>query len=371
MKPMLRVFLSILLPGLCANAAYLGCDYGENGQAERPLVVRPRPVPLPHPSPAPRPPAANDITQFVDKLRVARPVVYRGLTLFPVELIEQEDDTRYTTLAEALDRGWLRLRDSGEVDEVIVRNRGPRYVFLMAGELLFGGRQNRMLREDVLLWPASDDVAVPVYCVQKGRWQGGAEFDVSAGLSAFGLRRQALRGASQESVWRHVRELSQAFAVRSSTEDYGAVLESGSVNRRLEKYRVVFRRRFPRRTVGVVAARGGELLGADLFCNPRLFSALRDEVVDSFAFEAIRGRVGAGRPSENAARLFLERIRRSHSRMGPSPAAGRSLEFNGPGVHGRALVFRRAVIHLEASERAGPPLRRYLPVNRGGRELGE
>ncbi len=367
MNSTFRVFLLSLFPCLVATAAYLDSDYGGSGQGERPPVIRPLPSPRPFPSPR----EVNDVTQFIDKLRVVRPVVYRGLTLCPVVLVEEEDDTRYVTLAGALERDWLQLRDSGRVGEVIVRNRGSRHVFLMAGELLFGGRQNRMLRDDVLLWPESDAVTVPVYCVQRGRWQGREDFGVSAGLSAFGLRRQALRGASQERVWGDVRELSQAFSIRSPTEDYGAVIESGTVNRRLEGYRNYYRRCFPRRTIGVVAARGGEPLGADLFCNPRLFNELRDEVVDSYAFEVIRRQSGAGRLNSNAARLFLERVRRSHFRSGPSPAAGRSLRFSGPGVRGRALVFRRAVIHLEASERVGPPLRPYPPSGEAGRDLDE
>jgi len=342
----LAVTLTILLFGSPARSAYLDVGPASDASPVPRAIIEPRPrrIPPPHP--------INDVTQFLDKLRVGRSYAYRGLTLFPVELIEEEDDTRYATFAEALDRGWLELRDSGRVNEVIARNRGSRYLFLMGGELLFGGRQNRMLREDIMLWPDSDPVAVPVYCVQKGRWQGRTDFDRAAGLSALSLRRRAQTGASQDTVWEDVRSLAERFSAESPTEDYGAVIQSRDAEEHLKAFHGYFRRRFPRRTVGLVAARGGRLLGADIFCNRRLFEALRDEVIDSYALEVIRtGRPPTrGRLNENAARLFLARIARSRFQWAPSPGAGRSLVFEGADVRGRALVFRRAVIHLEATE---------------------
>src|SRR5262249_54771877 len=74
------------------------------------------------------------------------------------------------TLDEAQGSGALLIteRGSATVPELIVDNRGKTHVLLLAGEILVGGRQNRVLREDILLPPLSGPRPISVYCVEQG-----------------------------------------------------------------------------------------------------------------------------------------------------------------------------------------------------------
>jgi hypothetical protein len=49
------------------------------------------------------------------------------------------------------------------------RIRINRYISA-AGEIIFGGRQDRMIIRDTILNPSEKDQYVPVMCVEEGRW---------------------------------------------------------------------------------------------------------------------------------------------------------------------------------------------------------
>ncbi len=299
------------------------------------------------------PETGNEVTRFLEKLSVMPPHHYRGLTLFAIELSGSEDETDYASLDEGIRGGYVRVSDTGVVARVTMENTsGHAWVFAMTGEVILGGKQNRMLREDVLLPPRSGPVTVPTYCVEKDRWVGaaGAKFREGRGLGNYALREKAAAGAPQAEVWQQVEEEQRRFGVASATKDYGAVMDSPAVRRELGGYREAFVRIWRPRTVGMVVAQGGRIVSADVFCNTRLFHKLRHKLVDSYAWDCVR-RYPHYRPRlrQEDARNFMARIYSARFRRQSSPGAGDRLVFHGSGAQGSALVRRNATTHLHAT----------------------
>jgi len=295
----------------------------------------------------------NEVTRLLEKLSVNAPHHYRGLTLFSLELSRAEDEADYASLDEGVRQGILRIHDTGVVRQVTMENvSGHQWVFAMSGEVIQGGKQNRMLRDDVLLPPRSGPVEVPTYCVEKGRWVGAdaAAFGSGRTLSNYALRQKAIAGASQNDVWGQVDAEQRRFRVESATQDYQAVASSPAVARELDGYRSAFVRIWRPRTVGVVVAQGNHIVGADVLCNTGLFWKLRDKLIDSYAFDCIN-RFDRIRPSlrQEDARDFMARIYTARFGRQSSPGAGERLGFSGTGVEGAALAHRNAVIHLHAT----------------------
>jgi hypothetical protein len=222
----------------------------------------------------------------------------------------------------------------------------------MAGEVIVGGKQNRMLREDVLLSPGSGPVTVPTYCVEQHRWTGAptAKFEAGRTLSNYALRRKALDRASQAEVWGQVDAEQKRFRVPSATKDYDAVANSPAVARELDAYRKAYVTIWRPRSVGFVVAQGNRIVAADAFCNTRLFGKLRDKLVSSYAFDCV-GRFDHVRPAlrQEDARNFMARIYDARFSRAASPGAGDRLDFHAGGAQGSALVLRGSVIHLHAT----------------------
>jgi ARG/rhodanese/phosphatase superfamily protein len=76
------------------------------------------------------------------------------------------------TLQEALDKGSVRVIETGEVNELKIENTGGDEIFIQSGDIVKGGRQDRVLSMSFVLPPKSGEVSLAAFCVEHGRWSG-------------------------------------------------------------------------------------------------------------------------------------------------------------------------------------------------------
>jgi hypothetical protein len=180
-------------------------------------------------------------------LSLGEPEFFEGLTVIPLLGRASPQAAGCTTLEQALERGWLTIveKDGGSVPEVWVNNRSDTIVFLMGGEILSGARQDRIVRQDVLVGPRRRRLAVPVYCVEEG----------------------------QSGVWAEVARANDEAGVSSSTGAYQDAYRDGRVSRKIEELErepAGLTRRHPQ-AVGAIVGLGGSIVSLDLFADPHLF----------------------------------------------------------------------------------------------------
>src|SRR5438093_880780 len=110
---------------------------------------------MPHHARAGR--AASPLQRFVATLQPGAIARHGALTLVWLHGGEGAPLITVVTLDEAQASGELLITEHGSatVPELIVNNRGKAHVLMLAGEILVGGKQNRVLREDILLPPLS------------------------------------------------------------------------------------------------------------------------------------------------------------------------------------------------------------------------
>ncbi|MDH5684378.1 MAG: hypothetical protein OEZ20_07935, partial [candidate division WOR-3 bacterium] len=111
------------------------------------------------------------LLRLIEQCKVKNPFRYQNLIIFPI-VVSNESDTRYLTFEESVNNGFLEIRElkNSQVNKVRVQNRSKYYIFGLAGELILGAKQDRMLKEDVLIPPFSRWIEIPVYCTEHGRW---------------------------------------------------------------------------------------------------------------------------------------------------------------------------------------------------------
>src|SRR5207302_5409502 len=83
-----------------------------------------------------------------------------------------DSSLKYLTFDEGLQLGLVEVTevsDAGRVPTLKVANKGEVLLFLMSGEQLEGGKQNRVLNVSIMV-DARSEVAIPVSCVEAGRW---------------------------------------------------------------------------------------------------------------------------------------------------------------------------------------------------------
>jgi hypothetical protein len=333
--------LFALLACTLALAATVGASYLEEVPDPEPAVVRPNTVP------------DNPLTRLVQRASVRPWYSHRGLTVFRIELPEVEDDTLYLSLEEALEAGALVIteKDAGSVPMLLARNKGKRPVLMLGGEIVVGGKQNRTLRDDLLVPPHSDTVELPVYCVEQGRWSGGSNsFSSKSSLAAHNVRAAAIAKASQQEVWASVEHYRRNLSVAAETTDLQSVQDDSEVQRKLAEYipgEVLHKHR---QAFGMVVARGERIVGADIFCNPAVFTKHRRRLLESYALDCLavdrqKPVREFRRPTPGEAERFLRRVLGARFSWRSTPGDGRLLDIEARACRGTALVHGDAVIH--------------------------
>ena len=283
------------------------------------------------------------------------PVTRSGLTVFPLR-IGHGRRTGIITLDEALRRDELAIREKGQGDVpwLLVRNDSRHPVFLLSGEIIVGGKQNRIVRDDVLLSARSGWIEVSVYCGEQHRWRGTESGFRSKGtLSAPSLRGMAARAATQDNIWREIDGQLGRAQVESSTQSYQRLYESESVRRKLDACVARFPPFPDRGTVGCVVVSGRRILGCDVFSDPGLFARLWPKILRSYATEIIfPARPEPRRPDRKVApvltqrmvRHFLDGVLSAQFRERRTPGLGRAWRVSGP-VTGDDLEHNGEVVH--------------------------
>jgi ARG/rhodanese/phosphatase superfamily protein len=337
--------------------------------------------------------------------RLLDPVRYENLTIFAVVSPQDADTSEFATLDEALASGDAvvteqgnyirRTRDGGadtrayggaQVNQLVLVNRGKRPLVLLAGEVVSGGKQDRIIGKDRIVPPGAEPLPLDVFCVEHGRWTGGSDKFAGAKMMAHpSVREKAAVDADQVQVWAAVRgqagmssdvgisrgtgagvataggrtgapaapapvissnETAAVIASTAPTESYSRIYKSSRVGSSVESFAEQLQRRFERatrglkgeRVVGVVVAFGGEVAWSDAFASSQLFEIYWPKLLRSYVVEALTRTATQENASLEDARDFLR------------PATGRFREETEPGVYRwrESTEGKSAQIELEA-----------------------
>jgi len=102
------------------------------------------------------------------------------------------------TLQEALAKGVVRISETGNVNALAIENFGEQAVFVQAGDVVKGGRQDRTLTVSLVLPPKSGRIQIASFCVEHGRWSArGGEDAQSFATSASAVPSREMKLAMQ------------------------------------------------------------------------------------------------------------------------------------------------------------------------------
>jgi len=233
---------------------------------------------------------------------VSDPQTFGNLSVYFVRADDQPGAQALMTLPEALAKGLLEVHEGGGVNDLIVQSAAPLPVLIHAGEILKGGSQDRLVQHDFLVPPNAKELAVPVFCVERGRWsQRGSEDDYYfSGASKMAankdLKLAAKSSNSQPDVWAKVDTIQERLALMVgiaardplSGTSLQLTLENDIVESRVKEYTDALAPAIDRATaaVGFIFAVNGEISTADIYWNHELFRSLWPALLEAAATEA-------------------------------------------------------------------------------------
>ena len=260
--------------------------------------------------------------------QVHEPIVHGNLALFPVTADALYDSSGYPTLEEGLRSGEVEVAELGaaiirhrpgsrppdqaQVNKLVLINHSKRPLILLAGEIVTGGKQDRVISKDRIIPPGGDPLPLDVFCVEPGRWHGSGAGFGSAGFVAPKVREKAAVAKNQQEVWNATAETRDQTVTMVAEEDpaaapaaraqlgrsssYAQMENTPEIKRRLDSANDELQRGYERslkgalrgkNVVGVVVAINGEVVWADLFADGDLFQRYWPKLLRSYIVEAM------------------------------------------------------------------------------------
>jgi len=308
--------------------------------------------------------------------KVLPAIKHGNLTVFPVVAAKSHDTQGFLTLDEGLKSGEVVVTESGmarpmirrrpptpispggaQVNQLVLINNSQRPLLLLAGEIVTGGKQDRVIGKDRIVPPESDPVDLSVFCVEPGRWTGASmNFEsLNAAMAQPAVRARAMGAKSQQQVWDEVGKSKEAMAMViapsaaapvRSTSSYARVMENEEVKKQVDSvaepiqhnYQSLIRQLRDQNAVGVVVAVNGHIVWADLFASTNLLEKYWPKLVRSYAAEAVVTRGKGGDVDLRSAQEFIEHMEGRHETVDSEPGLYRHTEIAGDGFRAFELT---------------------------------
>jgi hypothetical protein len=315
---------------------------------------------------------------------VLAPIRHGNLTVFPVVATRSYDTQEFLTLDEGLRSGEVIVTESGsvqplmrrrlpptpsgaQVNQLVLVNNSKRPLILLAGEIVTGGKQDRVIGKDRIIPAESDPINLDVFCVEPGRWTGSSDRfgvggtaggSVPAPMAAPNVRGKAMADKNQQQVWSEVAktrvamaetvtvEAPAAAAAISGTSSYARVMNNQEVKQKVDSVAEPIQRNYQsliqqlrnQNAVGVAVAVNGQMVWADIFASTNLLEKYWPKLVRSYAAEAVVTRTKGGEADIKQAQEFLNRLDGRHETVDSEPGLYRHTEIAGEGFRAFELT---------------------------------
>jgi hypothetical protein len=308
-----------------------------------------------------------------DSYRVLAPIESGNLLLFPVvRTVEMPGSTPFLTLDEGIKSGQVEVTEAGkvrglvrprtapprsyddiyrlnpephpdrgdQVNTLVLVNNSDRPLLLLAGEIVTGGKQDRVIAKDLIVPPGSDPIDLGVFCIEPGRrTEDSPTFGASAKAPVRGfmvqptVREKAMVAKNQQQVWESVHGTIAQMQVAPSlaatppgepprninssgvgTTSYARAMQNSDVAAKVDEAAApviksreqVLAQLRQEHAVGVVVAVRGEIVWADLFADPDLLARYWTKLVRSYAAESLLEADRHATPAIADAQHFLD-----------------------------------------------------------------
>ena len=324
------------------------------------------------------------VTLLAGEYRVLAPVSQGNLTVFPVVTSGETANTKmFLTLDEGIRLGEVVITEmgvgthglvrprfqendgvwrerqpelprprqpqapNGQVNELSLINNSSQPLLLLAGEIVTGGKQDRVVGKDLIIPAHSAPVALGVFCVEPHRWTEMTMNFKSMGsvMAQPSVRAKALFAQDQQEVWDQVAKTRETFAqgvsapaaapIRASSS-YAVAMKSAAVGGQIEQKAKPIEQTFDgliqhlrnENAVGAVAALNGEIIWADVFASQDLLNRYWPKLIRSYAADAFVGGGGARKMAgERQAQAFLDQLDGRHEHVETEPGVYRQTEI--------------------------------------------
>ena len=236
--------------------------------------------------------------------RISTPYTYKNLTIFLLHGKDQNTKGNIMTLQEAMERKLFVVYETSAVNELEVENLSKEFdVFIQSGDIVKGGKQDRVLAVSIIIPARSGRVKIDAFCVESGRWtkrgvEDAGKFNSSNDrIVTKELKIAAGASRSQQEVWDKVgeaqsrlsRNVGSSVASGDSSSSLQLSLENKKVVATVDEYIKNLSNIVDGKSdvIGYAFAINGQINSADVYVSNSLFKKVWIKMLKASATEAV------------------------------------------------------------------------------------
>lgn len=224
-------------------------------------------------------------------------VEYKNLRIIPIRPKHGFGNSapRAISLSEAMKQGLVDVTERGtasteNVHFLRINNHSNQTIYISSGEIISGGRQDRIVTLDTLLEPSGKDQYISVMCVEELRWSDKEKKFSYQNYANPLLRKVVDVNKNQVLIWREIIRQLDENNVPSKSAAYLALVADKKMIQVNDEYYNYFKEKFKSADstmVGFVCMTGDKVIGSDIYASTNLFYNQLEPLMKGYCDQAV------------------------------------------------------------------------------------
>jgi hypothetical protein len=199
------------------------------------------------------------------------------------------------SLSQAMKQGLATITERGSastenVHYLRVNNHSDQTIYISSGEIVSGGRQDRIIAQDTLLEPNGKDQYVAAMCVEELRWSDKEKKFSYQNFANPALRKVLDESKNQLLIWREISKQLGENNIPNKSSAYLSRLADKRMIQLNDEYYQYFHGKFKSTDstiVGFVCMSGDKVIGSDIYASSDLFYNQLDPLLKGYCDQAV------------------------------------------------------------------------------------
>ncbi len=251
-------------------------------------------------------------------------------------------DKKVISFDDALKQHKIVIKENtadggADVSTLLVKNRSKDNVLLMSGEMVEGGKQDRAVGKTTIIPAGRNKNYIPVFCIEKGRWDDKARSFKHAGTADVGVRKQIDVTQRQSKVWKQIdNELAEKNKKNKTSAYLKAYNDSTLDDTSYLHFFINKMRESDSSYAGFIAVTGNRIINAEIFSGADLCLAAYVDIIKSYV-HSLQSSDGNPNKTHDELKTFTDKF-----------LPDKNIQKKYLSTNGRMYYYNGEVIHLVA-----------------------
>ena len=199
------------------------------------------------------------------------------------------------SLSQAMKQGLATISERGSastenVHFLRINNNSDQTIFISSGEIVSGGRQDRIIAQDTLLAPTGHDQYISAMCVEELRWSDKEKKFSYQNFANPALRKILDESKNQVLIWREIGKQLEENKIPNKSASYLARVSDKRMIQLNDEYFNYFKESFKHSDstiVGFVCMTGDKVIGSDIYASSDMFYNQLEPLLKGYCDQAV------------------------------------------------------------------------------------